>query len=243
MHGASLDSAARRRSKARTQERRGGLAGNLEQEAPGLPLITFCDRARQTRVVDVREPARRRTRSGSRQSRARQPGKRRRSESPAALPVLYVREKDGYHKAGEREILGRASDLVRRRFRPGSLVFAKTDRVHAFLRVQLGALEHEVLAVIFLDHRHRLIEYVELFRGTVCGTSVHAREVVKEALARNASAVILVHNHPSGTATPSPADEFTTRELKAALDIVDVEVLDHLIVGESILSFAERGLL
>ncbi len=228
-HGVPLDLAARQRQNS-------GIRGRCTE------LACNRARARHARVLGVREPTRAGTRSRA-QSPSRRSAKRRSSAQRAAVPVLYVLEKDGYHKAGEREILGRARDLVTRRFRPGSLVFTKTDRVHAFLRIQLGGLEHEVFAVIFLDHRHRLIEYVELFRGTVSETSVYTREVVKEALARNASAVILVHNHPSGNATQSPADEFTTRELKAALELVDVEVLDHLIVGESILSFAKRGLL
>jgi DNA repair protein RadC len=95
-----------------------------------------------------------------------------------------------------------------------------------------------------LDAQHALIEYVELFRGTVSQTSVYPREVVKECLARNAAAVVLVHNHPSGVAEPSRADEHLTQTLKRALDLVDVRVLDHLIVaGTDVLSFAERGLI
>jgi len=95
-----------------------------------------------------------------------------------------------------------------------------------------------------LDAQHALIEYVELFRGTVSQTSVYPREVVKESLTRNAASVILVHNHPSGIAEPSRADEHLTQTLKSALNLVDVRVLDHLIVaGPSVLSFAERGLI
>jgi DNA repair protein RadC len=116
--------------------------------------------------------------------------------------------------------------------------------VRDFLRVKLGALEHEVFAVLMLDVQNRLIEYVELFRGTVSQASVYPREVVKESLARNAAALVLVHNHPSGVAEPSRADEHLTQTLKAALALVDVRVLDHLIVaGSDVLSFAERGLL
>jgi len=94
-----------------------------------------------------------------------------------------------------------------------------------------------------LDNRHRLVEYVELFRGTIDGASVHPREVVKEALARNAAALIFCHCHPSGQASPSQADELITRRLKDALALVDIRVLDHFIVGETITSFAESGLL
>ena len=112
------------------------------------------------------------------------------------------------------------------------------------LRVKLGALEHEVFGVIHLDAQNRVIDYVEMFRGTVSQTSVYPREVVKEALARNSAALLLVHNHPSGAAEPSRADEMLTQTLKSALALVDVRVLDHLIVaGSAILSFAERGLL
>ena len=97
---------------------------------------------------------------------------------------------------------------------------------------------------MYLDNRHRVISFAELFRGTIDGASVHPREVVKEALSRNAAAVILVHNHPSGLPEPSQADEFITRRLKDALALVDIRVLDHLVVGDGICeSFAERGLL
>ena len=95
-----------------------------------------------------------------------------------------------------------------------------------------------------LDNRHRVVECQELFRGTIDGASVHPREVVKEALQRNAAACILLHNHPSGVAEPSHADELITRRLKDALALVDIRVLDHLIVaGEEVISFAEKNLL
>ncbi len=113
-----------------------------------------------------------------------------------------------------------------------------------FMRMRLRDLPHEVFCCIYLDNRNRVIAFDELFRGTIDGASVHPREVVKEALARNASAVILAHNHPSGVAEPSQADELITRRLKQALALVDIRVLDHLIVGDGVCeSFAERGLL
>ncbi|MGE0876308.1 MAG: DNA repair protein RadC [Burkholderiales bacterium] len=116
--------------------------------------------------------------------------------------------------------------------------------VRDYLRVSLGAREHEVFVVIFLDAQHRVIRAEELFRGTLGQTSVYPREVVKAALAANAAAVIFAHNHPSGVAQPSQADELLTRSLKDALALVDVKVLDHFIVaGNHCLSFAERGLL
>lgn len=110
--------------------------------------------------------------------------------------------------------------------------------------LKLAALEHEEFSVIFLDAQHGMIEFESLFRGTLSQTSVYPREVVKRALQLNAGAVILTHNHPSGSTEPSRADEFLTTALKQALALIDVRVLDHVIVGgTSAVSFAERGLL
>ena len=123
-------------------------------------------------------------------------------------------------------------------------VFDAPDAVRQYLRLQLAHLAHEVFAVLFLDHQHRLLAMEELFRGTLSQTSVYPREVVKRALALNAAAVILAHNHPSGLAEPSRADEYLTQSLKSALALVDVRVLDHLVVGRhDVVSFAERGLI
>jgi DNA repair protein RadC len=115
--------------------------------------------------------------------------------------------------------------------------------VREFLRIRLGGLDYEVFALLFLDTRLRLIEYLELFRGTVDGAAVHSREVVKEALARNAAAVVLAHNHPSGDPSPSETDREITSRLEEALSLVDIRVLDHLVIGETITSFAEQGFL
>ena len=113
-----------------------------------------------------------------------------------------------------------------------------------FLRARLRDLPHEVFCCVYLDNRHRVLRFAELFRGTIDGTSVYPREVVKEALAVNAAAVILAHNHPSGVAEPSQADERITGRLKAALELVDIRLLDHLIVGDgATTSLASRGLL
>jgi DNA repair protein RadC len=123
-------------------------------------------------------------------------------------------------------------------------VFDSPQRVKDYLRLQLGHLNHEVFAVLFLDAQNHLIELEEMFRGTLTQTSVYPREVVKRALDLHASAVILAHNHPSGLAEPSRADEFLTQTLTSALQLVDVRVLDHLVVGRpEVVSFAERGLL
>ena len=116
--------------------------------------------------------------------------------------------------------------------------------VRDYLRLALGGREQEVFVVLLLDAQHRVIATEELFRGTLTQTSVYPREVVKCALKRNAAAVIFAHNHPSGVAEPSHADEILTRSLKSALALVDVQVLDHFIVaGTRTMSFAERGLL
>ena len=116
--------------------------------------------------------------------------------------------------------------------------------VRSYLSSQLRHQPREVFAVLFLDNQNRLISYDELFYGTIDGASVYPREVVKKALARNASALILAHNHPSGVAEPSQADVRITQRLQDALNLVDIRVLDHMVVGDSeVISFAERGLL
>ena len=111
-----------------------------------------------------------------------------------------------------------------------------------YLQSRLRDLPHEVFACLFLDNRHRVIAFEELFRGTINGASVHPREVVKRALSLNAAAMILAHNHPSGVAEPSQADRDLTRRLQQALELVEVRVLDHIVVGDGEpIGFAERG--
>jgi len=118
------------------------------------------------------------------------------------------------------------------------------DDTRRFLAARLRDHPHEVFACLFLDNRHRVIAFDELFRGTVDSATVHPREVVKEALSRNAAAVILAHNHPSGVAEPSRADEALTHRLREALGLVDIRLLDHFVIGDGeVVSFAERGLL
>jgi DNA repair protein RadC len=113
-----------------------------------------------------------------------------------------------------------------------------------FLTAQLRDRPYEVFCCLHLDNRHRLIHFEEIFRGTIDGASVHPREIVRQALQYNAAALIFAHNHPSGVAEASQADELITRRLRDALALVDIRVLDHLIVGDNTcLSFAERGLL
>ena len=123
-------------------------------------------------------------------------------------------------------------------------LFDTPAKVKDYLRLQIGAREHEVFVVVFLNAQSRLIRLEERFRGSLTQTSVYPREVVQRALALHAASVILAHNHPSGAAEPSRADEYLTQTLVAALRLVDVRVLDHLVVSRGdVVSFAERGLL
>ncbi len=123
-------------------------------------------------------------------------------------------------------------------------VLASPADVRHYLSLHLAGLSHEVFAGLFLDNRHRVIEYRELFRGTIDSAAVYPREVVKRCLSSNASAVIFAHNHPSGIAEPSDTDVRLTRRLTEALALIDVRVLDHLIIGQGVqTSLAERGLL
>lgn len=164
--------------------------------------------------------------------------------SVGAADTLLVRDVDGqYRPAHADEVLCHARRLLANRVRRGATM-SSPQAVKDHLRLELGVLEHEVFCVLFLDAQHRIIALKQMFRGTVSQTSVYPREVVKEALSVNAAAVILAHNHPSGLAEPSRADEYLTQSLKAALALVDVRVLDHLVVGRGmVVSFAERGLL
>ena len=139
-----------------------------------------------------------------------------------------------------------AMEIARRtleeRMKAGSAL-TSPGAVRDYLRLALGRREHEVFVCIWLDAQHRVIDTEESFRGTLTQTSVYPREIVKAALTRNAAAVIFAHNHPSGAAQPSQADELLTRNLKEALALVEVKVLDHFIVaGTQAISFAERGL-
>ena len=123
-------------------------------------------------------------------------------------------------------------------------VFDSPGRVKDYLALHLGGRPQEVFAVLFLDGQHKLLRLEEMFHGTLTQTSVYPREVVKRALTLNAGAVVLAHNHPSGLAEPSLADEYLTQTLKSALQLVDVRVLDHIVVGQGqTVSLAERGLL
>lgn len=144
-------------------------------------------------------------------------------------------------------ILQASLELARRHYQElmaSDSALANPAAVRQFLQMRLRDLPYEVFCCVWLDKRHRSIAFDELFRGTLDGAAVHAREVVKTALARNAAGVIVAHNHPSGLAEPSLADEQVTRRLKEALALVEVRLLDHLVIGDGVCaSFAERGLL
>ena len=138
-------------------------------------------------------------------------------------------------------------DLARRYYTEalptGAVIRSPTD-TETFLQSRMRHLGHELFCCLFLDNRHRVLRFDEMFRGTIDGTSIYPREVVKEALSVNAAAVILAHNHPSGVAEPSQADERITQRLKAALELVDIRLLDHLIIGDGrATSLANRGLI
>jgi DNA repair protein RadC len=165
-------------------------------------------------------------------------------EEPGPVAALLVRDASNELRAATpAEIIAAARRAMARRVRRG-IAMDSPRAVREFLTMKLCTLEHETFSVLLLDTRHRLIDYVELFRGTIDKASVHPREVVKLALSRNAAAMVLAHPHPSGAADPSQADELITRRLKEALALVDVRLLDHIIVaGGDAISFADRGLL
>ena len=140
------------------------------------------------------------------------------------------------------QLVNAAIDILNKRIIRGDSLTSPNDSRN-YLKLKLSSYEHEVFGCLWLDNRNRVIEFSEMFRGTIDGASVYPREVIKEALKHNAAAVIFSHNHPSGVAEPSRADEQITKRLKDALALVDIRVLDHIIIGEEIVSFAERGLI
>lgn len=163
-------------------------------------------------------------------------------------PAIIVRE-DGEtwfkfrRSVSREELLGIAAGLLHDRLKQAD-VLSSPHLAREFLRVKLGDREREVFACIWLDNRHRVIEFEELFFGTIDGASVHPREVVKSALRHNAAAVLIAHCHPSGVAEPSAADRALTSRLQEALALVDVRLLDHIVVAATeTVSFSERGLI
>ncbi|MCU6278403.1 RadC family protein [Enterobacter quasiroggenkampii] len=145
--------------------------------------------------------------------------------------------------ANEQRVIRRAMRLLDKYQRQPSESFTATCLTKSWLQLQMAHLEREVFIVMYLDNQHCLLERETLFIGTLSQTEVHPREVVKSALKHNAAAVILAHNHPSGTTEISPQDKNITQRIIKALALVEVRVLDHLVVGSEVVSFAELGLL
>lgn len=151
---------------------------------------------------------------------------------------LFARELASADQQTVREAL----TLLECQLREPGASFTSSLAVRDWLRLQLTTLEREEFTVLFLDNQHRLITHETLFTGTISHTQVHPREVVKAALKHNAAAILVAHCHPSGHAEPSDADRRITKRLRQALDLVDIRLLDHLVVGGmEIVSFAERG--
>ena len=143
----------------------------------------------------------------------------------------------------EDAIIAQAMSILESRLRTKTTTFTSPNQSKHFVRCKLQQLEHEVFSVLFLDNQNYLIEYTEMFRGTIDSASVYPREVAKAALELNAAAVIFAHNHPSGISVPSSADRNITNKLKSALELFDIRVLDHIIIGDTTYSFAESGLI
>ena len=144
----------------------------------------------------------------------------------------------------DEEIIEKALGILESRLREPECVVTQPRYAKEFLKLKFNDLEHETFQVMFLNSQHELIQFEEMFRGTIDAASVYPREVVKAALQFNAAAVVLAHNHPSGVCEPSPADRRITERLVDALGLIDVRVLDHIVVGgNSACSFAERGYL
>jgi len=159
------------------------------------------------------------------------------------IDLFTIDDNGQFQLASAGQVIEAALAILDEKVMRNGLISAPAD-ASAFFSLRLGSLEHEVFAAIFLDAQNRVIEYIELFRGTLTQTSVYPREVVKTSLRLNAAAVIFAHNHPSGVPEPSRADENLTKVLKDALALVDVRVLDHVIVaGGASVSFAQLGLL
>ena len=147
------------------------------------------------------------------------------------------------YSENEKKILARAGRILEKAAKYSAEKFTCAVDAQKFLSCKLQAKEHEVFAVMFLDSKHSLIEYQEVFSGTIDGAAVYPRRIAQLALQHNAAAVILAHNHPSGNPEPSEADKRITQRLKDALELLEVRVLDHVIVGKTTTSFASRGIL
>ena len=179
-------------------------------------------------------------RSPSRTPEAHQPADGVRSEDAVLYLDRVPGEQTDAQARHEADILAEAETILRKRWQRQGAISDPRD-ASAWLRLHCAAMVAEVFGVIFLDNKHRILQSRELFRGTLDGCSVPPREVVRAVIECNAAAVILYHNHPSGSPEPSAADVALTQTLKQALDLIGVRVLDHLIVGETVTSLSQRG--
>jgi DNA repair protein RadC len=165
-------------------------------------------------------------------------------KAPETFSTNFVRDAaSGLASVPDSEIIEAALNILTKRLSRGSLL-SSPRAARDYLALRFGGVEHEVFSAIYLTKRHQVIACEELFRGTLDGAAVHPRIVVKQALRHNAAALVISHNHPSGQIDSSQADELITARLKAALDLIDVKLIDHIITsGGASLSFAERGLI
>ena len=159
------------------------------------------------------------------------------------MTTLYVRKGSAFRESDDHDILTRAHALVAQRYQRGTPAMADPARTAEFLRIHLGARDHEVFGLLHLNSRLRLIAVEDLFRGSLTESAVYPREVIKSVLSHGSAAVILYHNHPSGDSEPRASDQMLTQKLKSLLALIDVRVLDHLIVADQIFSFANAKLL
>ena len=155
--------------------------------------------------------------------------------------TAYTRYKLG-DETTEQDVLAAAEGILGERLKRQGSIGSPTD-ANDFLRMRLGALSHEEFHILWLDNRHRIIDCQKLFTGTIDGASIYPREVVRAALSVNACAAIFAHNHPSGISEPSAADRAITNELRDALRLIGVRILDHIVVGAECVSMAGRGLM
>lgn len=156
---------------------------------------------------------------------------------------LVADTQDAYVPISDEEVIAAAFQILAAKV-PQSNVFASPRPTREYLVTRIAGLEYEVFCCMYLNNRYRLIAFEELFRGTFHGANVHVREVLKQALKYNAAALVIAHNHPSGSTDESDADRRITRQLKSALELVDIKLVDHLIVGGAeVVSMAEKGLL
>ena len=149
------------------------------------------------------------------------------------------------NEVNDNTIIQVALDILEKRiaYNTDSPILTSPQVSKDYVKLQLSTYEHEVFACLFLDNQHKVITFEEISHGTIDGASVYPREIVKACLNHNAAAVIFAHNHPSGNPEPSTADQTITKRLRDALSLIDVRVLDHLVVGNDVVSFAERGLI